>query len=46
VFELARDMGFHPVDVGPLRAPRDLERLVALMLFVKLGPIRVLTPDG
>jgi 8-hydroxy-5-deazaflavin:NADPH oxidoreductase len=43
VFELARDMGFHPVDVGPLKATRELERLVGLMLFVKLGPLRVLS---
>ena len=43
VFELARDMGFHPVDVGPLKAARELERLVGLMLFVKLGPLRVLS---
>jgi 8-hydroxy-5-deazaflavin:NADPH oxidoreductase len=40
---LARDMGFDPVDVGPLRAARDLERLVSVMLFVRLGPFRVLT---
>jgi NADPH-dependent F420 reductase len=44
VFALARDMGFHPVDVGPLKATRDLERLVGTMLFVRLGPLRVLTP--
>ena len=43
VFELARDMGFHPVDVGPLKATRELEQLVGLMLFVKLGPLRVLS---
>ena len=43
VFTLARDMGFHPVDAGPLRASRDLEKLVGVMLFVKLGPIRVLS---
>jgi NADPH-dependent F420 reductase len=43
VFELARDMGFHPVDVGPLKATRELERLVGVMLFVKLGPLRVLS---
>jgi NADPH-dependent F420 reductase len=42
-FALARDMGFHPVDVGPLRATRDLERLVSVMLFMKLGPLRVLS---
>lgn len=45
VFELARDMGFHPVDVGPLKATRELERLVGVMLFVKLGPLRVLSSD-
>jgi NADPH-dependent F420 reductase len=44
VSALAADMGFHPVDVGPLRATRDLERLVAVMLFVRLGPLRVLSP--
>jgi 8-hydroxy-5-deazaflavin:NADPH oxidoreductase len=43
VFGLARDMGFHPVDAGRLRATRDLEKLVDTMLFVRLGPIRVLT---
>ncbi len=43
VFALARDMGFHPVDVGPLKSTRELERLVGLMLFVKLGPLRVLS---
>ena len=45
VFELARDMGFHPVDVGPMKATRELERLVGVMLFVKLGPLRVLSRD-
>jgi len=45
VFTLARDMGFHPVDVGPLRATRELERLVGMMLFVRLGPLRVLSPS-
>jgi 8-hydroxy-5-deazaflavin:NADPH oxidoreductase len=45
VFTLARDMGFHPVDVGPLRATRELERLVGVMLFVRLGPLRVLSPS-
>jgi NADPH-dependent F420 reductase len=44
VFGLARDMGFHPVDVGPLKATRELERLVGVMLFVKLGPLRILSP--
>lgn len=43
VFRLARDMGFDPVDVGPLKAARDLERLVGVMLFVRLGPLRVLS---
>ena len=43
VFALARDMGFHPVDVGPLRSSRDLDRLVGTMLFIRLGPIRVLS---
>jgi NADPH-dependent F420 reductase len=43
VFTLARDMGFHPVDVGPLKATRELERLVGTMLFVRLGPLRVLS---
>jgi len=46
VFGIARDMGFHPVDVGPLRATRDLESLVSTMLFVRLGPFRVLSPSG
>ena len=45
VFTLARDMGFHPVDVGPLKATRELERLVGVMLFVRLGPLRVLSPS-
>jgi hypothetical protein len=45
VFALARDMGFHPVDAGALKATRDLEKLVATMLFVRLGPIRVLSRD-
>ena len=45
VCTLARDMGFHPVDAGPLRATRDLEKLVGVMLFVRLGPIRVLSSD-
>jgi predicted dinucleotide-binding enzyme len=39
---LARDMGFHPVDVGRLRECYHLDRLVSVMLFVKLGPFRVL----
>lgn len=43
VFGLAKDMGFEPVDVGPLKATRDLERLVGLLLFVRLGPLRVLS---
>jgi NADPH-dependent F420 reductase len=45
VFALARDMGFHPVDVGPLKVTRELERLVGMMLFVRLGPLRVLSPS-
>jgi 8-hydroxy-5-deazaflavin:NADPH oxidoreductase len=45
VFALARDMGFHPVDVGPVKATRELERLVGMMLFVRLGPLRVLSPS-
>jgi predicted dinucleotide-binding enzyme len=40
---LARDMGFHPVDVGALRESYHLDRLVSMMLFVKLGPFRVLS---
>jgi 8-hydroxy-5-deazaflavin:NADPH oxidoreductase len=43
VFALAEDMGFHPVDVGPLKATRELERLVGIMLFARLGPLRVLS---
>jgi 8-hydroxy-5-deazaflavin:NADPH oxidoreductase len=43
VSALAEDMGFHPVDVGPLKATRELERLVGSMLFVRLGPLRVLS---
>jgi 8-hydroxy-5-deazaflavin:NADPH oxidoreductase len=45
VLALARDMGFHAVDAGPLRAARDLEKLVGTMLFVRLGPLRVLSKD-
>jgi 8-hydroxy-5-deazaflavin:NADPH oxidoreductase len=45
VFALARDMGFHPVDIGPLKATRELERLVGMMLFVRLGPLRILSPS-
>jgi NADPH-dependent F420 reductase len=44
VLELAKDMGFHPVDVGPLKVTRELERLVSVMLFVRLGPLRILSP--
>jgi len=43
---LARDMGFHPVDVGRLRESYHLDRLVSMMLFVKLGPFRVLTTES
>lgn len=42
VFKIARDMGFHPVDVGGLRQSYHLDRLVSMMLFVKLGRFRVL----
>jgi predicted dinucleotide-binding enzyme len=35
-------MGFHPVDVGALRQSRHLDRLVSMVLFVKLGRLRVL----
>jgi NADPH-dependent F420 reductase len=45
VLSLARDMGFHAVDAGPLRTARDLEKLVGTMLFVRLGPLRVLSKD-
>lgn len=45
VMALARDMGFHAVDAGPLRAARDLEKLVGTMLFVRLGPLRVLSTE-
>jgi hypothetical protein len=30
-FEIARDMGFDPVDAGPLQATRHLERLLGIM---------------
>jgi 8-hydroxy-5-deazaflavin:NADPH oxidoreductase len=43
VFAMARDIGFHPVDAGPLRATRDLEKLVGMMLFVRLGRFRILS---
>jgi predicted dinucleotide-binding enzyme len=43
VSALAREMGFHPVDVGGLRQSYHLDRLVGMMLFVKLGPFRVLS---
>jgi predicted dinucleotide-binding enzyme len=46
VFGLARDMGFDPVDAGPIRASRDLDRLVGIGLFVRLGPISVLSQRG
>lgn len=42
VSKIARDMGFHPVDVGALRQSRHLDRLVSMVLFVKLGRFRVL----
>jgi predicted dinucleotide-binding enzyme len=43
VSTVARDMGFHPVDVGSLRQSYHLDRLVSITLFVKLGPFRVLS---
>ena len=43
VSALARDMGFHPVDVGRLRESYHLDRLVSMMLSVKLGPFRLLS---
>jgi 8-hydroxy-5-deazaflavin:NADPH oxidoreductase len=46
VSALARDIGFHPVDVGRLRESYHLDRLVSMILFVKLGPFRVLTPPS
>jgi 8-hydroxy-5-deazaflavin:NADPH oxidoreductase len=42
VSQIARDIGFHPVDVGSLRQSHHLDRLVNMMLFVKLGRFRVL----
>lgn len=42
VYKMARDMGFYPVDVGGLRQSYHLDRLVSMMLFVKLGRFRVL----
>jgi predicted dinucleotide-binding enzyme len=42
VAKIARDMGFHPVDVGGLRQSHHLDQLVSMMLFVKLGRFRVL----
>lgn len=45
VSALAADMGFHPIDVGPVKATRELERLVGVMLFVRLGPLPVLPPN-
>ena len=42
VSKMADDMGFHPVDVGKLRQSRHLDRLVSMILFVKLGRFRVL----
>jgi NADPH-dependent F420 reductase len=44
VFAVARDMGFHPVDAGSLRATRNLEKLVGVTLFLSLGPFRFLSP--
>ena len=42
VFGLARDMGFHPADAGPLEATRHLERLLKHTGGLGLGPDRVL----
>jgi predicted dinucleotide-binding enzyme len=42
VSQIARDMRFHPVDVGRLRQTHHLDRLVSMMLFVKLGRFRIL----
>jgi predicted dinucleotide-binding enzyme len=42
VSQIARDMRFHPVDVGRLRQSQHLDRLVSMMLFVKLGRFRIL----
>jgi hypothetical protein len=39
-------MGFHPVDVGRIRASHQLDELVSVMQFVRLGPFRVLTDLG
>ncbi|MGH2710162.1 MAG: NADPH-dependent F420 reductase [Actinomycetota bacterium] len=44
-FQVARDMGFAPVDAGPLEATRHLERLLAVMGGLGLNsdrPIRIL----
>jgi 8-hydroxy-5-deazaflavin:NADPH oxidoreductase len=42
VSRMARDMGFHPVDVGRLRQSYHLDRLVSMIVFVKLGRFRIL----
>jgi predicted dinucleotide-binding enzyme len=42
VSQVAREMRFHPVDVGRLRQSHHLDRLVSMVLFVKLGRFRVL----
>jgi NADPH-dependent F420 reductase len=42
VSQVAREMRFHPVDVGRLRQSHQLDRLVSMVLFVKLGRFRVL----
>jgi predicted dinucleotide-binding enzyme len=42
VGKVAREMQFHPVDVGSLRQSYHLDRLVSMLLFAKLGPFRVL----
>jgi predicted dinucleotide-binding enzyme len=42
VAEMARDMEFHAVDVGSIRQSHHLDRLIGMLVFVKLGPFRVL----
>ena len=42
VFGLARDMGFHPADAGPLEATRHLERILQHLGGLGLSTDRVL----
>lgn len=49
VFAIARDNGVPSVDAGPLNSTRDLEKrdlekLVGVTLFLRLGPFRILSP--